>query len=43
MKIELDKNGWTVHARLPFASIEKRLLWRIMGRVKSFDGSALTI
>jgi alpha-ketoglutarate-dependent taurine dioxygenase len=31
------------HARLPFASIEKRLLWRIMGRVKSFDGSALTI
>ena len=31
------------HARLPFASIEKRLLWRIMGRVKSFHGSALTI
>jgi len=31
------------HARLPFSSIEKRLLWRIMGRVKSFDGSALTI
>jgi hypothetical protein len=31
------------HARLPFASIEKRLLWRIMGRVESFDGSALTV
>lgn len=31
------------HARLPFATIENRLLWRIMGRVKFFDGSALTI
>lgn len=26
------------HARLPFASIEKRLLWRIMGRVPAFQG-----
>ena len=27
------------HARLPFARIEQRLLWRIMGRVPAFDGS----
>lgn len=26
------------HARLPFATIDKRLLWRVMGRVPAFDG-----
>jgi len=30
------------HARLPFATIEQRLLWRVMGRVNAFKGTAIT-
>lgn len=30
------------HARLPFATIEQRLLWRVMGRVNAFEGTAIT-